>query len=77
MLPHPYEFLIPPFPPTPRKKPAHFYTPQQLSNILPNILTHGKHKLPHLYHPTSGSRSFFLRVRKQTQLYPYFAQQRN
>ncbi|MDA3118942.1 type I restriction-modification system subunit M, partial [Staphylococcus pseudintermedius] len=72
-----YEFLIGRFAANAGKKAGEFYTPQQVSKILAQIVTLGKGKLRNVYDPTCGSGSLLLRVGKETKVYRYNGQERN
>jgi type I restriction enzyme M protein len=60
-----YEYLIGKFASGAGKKAGEFYTPQQVSNVLAQLVTVGKTKLKTVYDPTCGSGSLLLRVAKQ------------
>lgn len=60
-----YEYLIGQFASGAGKKAGEFYTPQQVSNILAQLVTVGKSQLKSVYDPTCGSGSLLLRVAKQ------------
>jgi type I restriction enzyme M protein len=60
-----YEYLIGKFASGAGKKAGEFYTPQQVSNILAQLVTVGKEQLKSVYDPTCGSGSLLLRVAKQ------------
>ncbi|EKI4473787.1 type I restriction-modification system subunit M [Staphylococcus pseudintermedius] len=77
MLGDAYEFLIGRFAANAGKKAGEFYTPQQVSKILAQIVTLGKDKLRNVYDPTCGSGSLLLRVGKETKVYRYYGQERN
>ncbi|PCF35810.1 type I restriction-modification system subunit M [Staphylococcus delphini] len=77
MLGDAYEFLIGRFAANAGKKAGEFYTPQQVSKILAQIVTLGKDKLRNVYDPTCGSGSLLLRVGKETKVYRYNGQERN
>ncbi len=77
MLGDAYEFLTGRFAANAGKKAGEFYTPQQVSKILAQIVTLGKDKLRNVYDPTCGSGSLLLRVGKETKVYRYYAQERN
>jgi type I restriction enzyme M protein len=62
-----YEYLIGKFASGAGKKAGEFYTPQQVSSILAQLVTVGKDKLKNVYDPTCGSGSLLLRVAKQVQ----------
>ncbi|MBO9584980.1 MAG: type I restriction-modification system subunit M [Flavobacterium sp.] len=60
-----YEYLIGKFASGAGKKAGEFYTPQQVSSILAQLVTVGKEKLKSVYDPTCGSGSLLLRVAKE------------
>jgi type I restriction enzyme M protein len=60
-----YEYLIAQFASGAGKKAGEFYTPQQVSTVLAQIVTTGKSKLKSVYDPTCGSGSLLLRVAKE------------
>lgn len=60
-----YEYLIGQFASNAGKKAGEFYTPQEVSQILPKIVTTGKQKIKSVYDPTCGSGSLLLRVAKE------------
>ena len=60
-----YEYLIGQFASGAGKKAGEFYTPQQVSSILAQIVTLGKSRLKNIYYPTCGSGSLLLRVAKE------------
>jgi len=60
-----YEYLIAQFASGAGKKAGEFYTPQQVSKILAQIVTTKKTKLKSVYDPTCGSGSLLLRVSKE------------
>ncbi|OUR90923.1 type I restriction-modification system subunit M [Flavobacteriales bacterium 34_180_T64] len=60
-----YEYLIGKFASGAGKKAGEFYTPQQVSKILAQLVTQGKDKLKSVYDPTCGSGSLLLRVAKE------------
>ena len=60
-----YEYLIGKFASGAGKKAGEFYTPQQVSTILAQIVTTGKTRLRSVYDPTCGSGSLLLRVQKE------------
>jgi len=60
-----YEYLIGEFASGAGKKAGEFYTPQQVSSILAQIVTVGKSRLKNVYDPTCGSGSLLLRVAKE------------
>jgi type I restriction enzyme M protein len=59
-----YEYLIGQFASGAGKKAGEFYTPQQVSSVLAQIVTAGKDQLKSVYDPTCGSGSL-LRVAKE------------
>lgn len=65
MLGDAYEYLIGQFASGAGKKAGEFYTPQQVSKVLAQLVTHGKDKLKSVYDPTCGSGSLLLRVAKE------------
>ena len=60
-----YEYLIGKFASGAGKKAGEFYTPQQVSKVLAQLVTIGKDKLKSVYDPTCGSGSLLLRVAKE------------
>tara|TARA_R110002050_G_scaffold132319_10_gene254339 strand:- start:3678 stop:5282 length:1605 start_codon:yes stop_codon:yes gene_type:complete len=60
-----YEYLIGQFASGAGKKAGEFYTPQQVSKILAQLVTTNKTKLKSVYDPTCGSGSLLLRVAKE------------
>ena len=60
-----YEYLIGQFASGAGKKAGEFYTPQQVSSILAQLVIVGKDKLKSVYDPTCGSGSLLLRVAKE------------
>jgi len=62
-----YEYLIGQFASGAGKKAGEFYTPQQVSKILAQLVTVGKDKLKSVYDPTCGSGSLLLRVAKEVE----------
>ncbi|WP_276381160.1 type I restriction-modification system subunit M [Flavobacterium sp. H4147] len=60
-----YEYLIGKFASGAGKKAGEFYTPQQVSSILAQLVTVGKEQLKSVYDPTCGSGSLLLRVAKE------------
>lgn len=60
-----YEYLIGQFASGAGKKAGEFYTPQQVSSILAQLVTVGKDQLKSVYDPTCGSGSLLLRVAKE------------
>lgn len=73
-----YEYLIAQFASGAGKKAGEFYTPQQVSKILAQIVTTGKIKLKSVYDPTCGSGSLLLRVGKEVdEVSEYYGQELN
>lgn len=62
-----YEYLIAQFASGAGKKAGEFYTPQEVSTILAQLVTAGKKQLKSVYDPTCGSGSLLLRVAKYVQ----------
>ena len=62
-----YEYLIGQFASGAGKKAGEFYTPQQVSSILAQIVTSGKSRLKNVYDPTCGSGSLLLRVAREVE----------
>lgn len=60
-----YEYLIGQFASGAGKKAGEFYTPQQVSKILAQLVTTNITKLKSVYDPTCGSGSLLLRVAKE------------
>lgn len=60
-----YEYLIGKFASGAGKKAGEFYTPQQVSSVLAQLVTTGKTQLKSVYDPTCGSGSLLLRVAKE------------
>jgi len=65
MLGDAYEYLIGQFASGAGKKAGEFYTPQQVSKVLAQLVTQGKKKIKSVYDPTCGSGSLLLRVAKE------------
>lgn len=62
-----YEYLIGKFASGAGKKAGEFYTPQEVSIVLAQLVTTGKTKLKSVYDPTCGSGSLLLRVAKEVE----------
>lgn len=60
-----YEFLIANFASESGKKAGEFYTPQEVSKVLAQIVTYNKTQLRNVYDPTCGSGSLLLQVSNQ------------
>ena len=73
-----YEYLIGKFASGAGKKAGEFYTPQQVSNVLAQLVTVGKDRLKTVYDPTCGSGSLLLRVAKQVkEVSAFYGQEMN
>jgi len=72
-----YEYLISQFASGAGKKAGEFYTPQQVSKILAQIVTTGKKRLKNVYDPTCGSGSLLLRVAREVKVDDFFGQELN
>jgi len=77
MLGDAYEYLIGQFAATAGKKAGEFYTPQQVSKILAQIVTTGKERLKSVYDPTCGSGSLLLRIGREADVAHYYGQEYN
>ena len=67
-----YEILISKFASGAGKKAGEFYTPQEVSEVLAQLVTNGKTRLKTVYDPTCGSGSLLLRVAKHVQSVGFF-----
>jgi type I restriction enzyme M protein len=75
-----YEYLIGKFASGAGKSAGEFYTPQQVSSILAQLVTVGKDKIKSVYDPTCGSGSLLLRVAKELKSHTglqFFGQESN
>lgn len=73
-----YEYLIGQFASGAGKKAGEFYTPQQVSSVLAQLVTVGKDKLKSVYDPTCGSGSLLLRVAKEVkEVNAFYGQEMN
>ncbi|KAB8155442.1 type I restriction-modification system subunit M [Kordia sp. TARA_039_SRF] len=72
-----YEYLISQFASGAGKKAGEFYTPQQVSKILAQIVTTGKKRLQSVYDPTCGSGSLLLRVAREVEVGEFYGQELN
>ena len=73
-----YEYLIGKFASGAGKKAGEFYTPQQVSSVLAQLVTAGKTKLKSVYDPTCGSGSLLLRVAKEVkEVSAFYGQESN
>jgi len=72
-----YEYLIGKFASGAGKKAGEFYTPQQVSKVLAQLVTIGKNQIKSVYDPTCGSGSLLLRVAKETKVEAFYGQESN
>ncbi|AWV97700.1 type I restriction-modification system subunit M [Arcticibacterium luteifluviistationis] len=73
-----YEYLIGKFASGAGKTAGEFYTPQQVSSVLAQLVTVGKEKLRSVYDPTCGSGSLLLRVAKEVkEVVGFYGQEMN
>ncbi len=73
-----YEYLIGQFASGAGKKAGEFYTPQQVSSVLAQLVTVGKTQLKSIYDPTCGSGSLLLRVAKEVKgVSAFYGQEKN
>lgn len=72
-----YEYMIGQFAAGAGKKAGEFYTPQEVSQILAEIVTTGKVRLRDVYDPTCGSGSLLLRTAKSGKADSIFGQEKN
>jgi type I restriction enzyme M protein len=72
-----YEYLIAKFAAGAGKSAGEFYTPQQVSKILAQIVTTGKTKIKSVYDPTCGSGSLLLRVAREAEVNEFYGQELN
>lgn len=82
-----YEYLIGQFASGAGKKAGEFYTPQMVSKLLAQIVTHNRDDIKSVYDPTCGSGSLLLRVARElgthkngaelTKTLQYFGQESN
>ena len=73
-----YEYLIGQFASWAGKSAWEFYTPQEVSEILAQIVTNNKKQLRSIYDPTCGSGSLLLRVGKYVdEVGKYYGQEMN
>jgi type I restriction enzyme M protein len=73
-----YEYLIGQFASGAGKKAGEFYTPQEVSSILAQLVTTSKTQLKSVYDPTCGSGSLLLRVAKSVkQVDGFYGQEMN
>ena len=72
-----YEYMISQFAAGAGKKAGEFYTPQEVSRILAEIVTTGHSRLRNVYDPTCGSGSLLLRAAHIGKAAEIFGQEKN
>lgn len=72
-----YEYMISQFAAGAGKKAGEFYTPQEVSQILAEIVTNGKVRLKDVYDPTCGSGSLLLRTAQNGKADAIYGQEKN
>lgn len=72
-----YEYMISQFAAGAGKKAGEFYTPQEVSRILAEIVTIGHERLRNVYDPTCGSGSLLLRAAKIGHAAEIYGQEKN
>jgi type I restriction enzyme M protein len=72
-----YEFMISQFAAGAGKKAGEFYTPQEVSEILAEIVTTDKVRLKDVFDPTCGSGSLLLRTAKSGRADAIYGQEKN
>lgn len=72
-----YEYMISQFAAGAGKKAGEFYTPQEVSQILAEIVITGKSRLKNVYDPTCGSGSLLLRTAKNGKADTIYGQEKN
>ena len=72
-----YEYMIGQFAAGAGKKAGEFYTPQEVSQILSEIVITGKTRLKTVYDPTCGSGSLLLRTARSGNADELFGQEKN
>lgn len=72
-----YEYMIGQFAAGAGKKAGEFYTPQEVSQILSEIVITGKTRLKNVYDPTCGSGSLLLRTAREGNADEIFGQEKN
>ena len=72
-----YEYMISQFAAGAGKKAGEFYTPQEVSQILAEIVITGKVRLKDVFDPTCGSGSLLLRTAKSGKADSIFGQEKN
>ena len=72
-----YEYLLKQFASEAGQKGGEFYTPQEVSKIIAQIVTLGKDKIKDVYDPTCGSGSLLLRISKEAKVANFYGQEKN
>jgi type I restriction enzyme M protein len=72
-----YEYMISQFAAGAGKKAGEFYMPQEVSQILADIVTTGKTRLRSVYDPTCGSGSLLIRAARNGNAEDIFGQEKN
>lgn len=72
-----YEYMISQFAAGAGKKAGEFYTPQEVSQILADIVTTGKTRLRSVYDPTCGSGSLLIRAARNGMAEDIYGQEKN
>ena len=72
-----YEYMISQFAAGAGKKAGEFYTPQEVSRILAEIVTLGHSRLRNVYDPTCGSGSLLIRAANIGKAVEIFGQEKN
>lgn len=72
-----YEYMISQFAAGAGKKAGEFYTPQEVSQILADIVTTGKTRLRNVYDPTCGSGSLLIRACREGKAEDIYGQEKN
>ncbi|MFC1644531.1 type I restriction-modification system subunit M [Patescibacteria group bacterium] len=72
-----YEYLIGEFAAGAGKKGGEFYTPQQISRLMAQIVSEDKKRVRSVYDPSCGSGSLLLRLNDYTEVSDYYGQELN
>jgi type I restriction enzyme M protein len=72
-----YEYMISQFAAGAGKKAGEFYTPQEVSQVLAEIVSTGHQRLRNVYDPTCGSGSLLLRAAKIGNAVEIYGQEKN
>ena len=72
-----YEYMISQFAAGAGKKAGEFYTPQEVSQILADIVTTGTARLRNVYDPTCGSGSLLIRAARNGRAEDIYGQEKN